>query len=114
MKVQSLKLGEAITKMCIHVATELSSLPDEDDDDISPARSALGLLDMLSESLPPSQVAVPLLKSIGPYVQSEDPQYRRAGKRVPANLTSLIRLKKRAVFYRPAKTIEGRFVSRRG
>ena len=78
MKVQSLKVGEQMTKVCLQVATELDELPDEDDDN-SPARSALGLLDILSESLPPSQVAVPLLKAIGPYVQNEDPAYRRAG-----------------------------------
>lgn len=78
LKVQSLKIGEQMTKMCLQVATELEALP-EDDDDISPARSALGLLDILSESLPPSQVAVPLLKAIGPYVQSQDPNQRRAG-----------------------------------
>ena len=78
LKVQSLKIGESMTKMCLQVATELEALP-EDDDDISPPRSALGLLDILSESLPPSQVAVPLLKAIGPYVQSEDPDNRRAG-----------------------------------
>ncbi|KAI7624263.1 ARM repeat-containing protein, partial [Hortaea werneckii] len=47
--------------------------------EVSPARSALGLLDILSESLPPSQVAVPLLKAIGPYVQNPDPSHRRAG-----------------------------------
>ena len=78
MKVQSLKVGEQMTKVCLQVATELDELPDEDDD-ISPPRSALGLLDILSESLPPSQVAVPLLKAIGPYVQNENPAYRRAG-----------------------------------
>lgn len=78
MKVQGLKVGEEMTTMCLQVATELDELPD-DDDDVSPARSALGLLDILSESLPPSQVAVPLLKAIGPYVQHQDPAYRRAG-----------------------------------
>ena len=78
LKVQSLKIGESMTKMCLQVATELQALP-EDDDDISPPRSALGLLDILSESLPPSQVAVPLLKAIGPFVQSQDPDHRRAG-----------------------------------
>jgi len=78
IKVQSLKFGEDMTKMCVQIATELDELPSEEDD-ISPARSALGLLDILSESLPPSQVAAPLLKVIGPYVQNENPQYRRAG-----------------------------------
>lgn len=78
LKVQSLKVGETMTKMCLQVATELDELPSEEDD-MSPARSALGLLDILSESLPPSQVAVPLLKAIGPYVQDNRPEYRRAG-----------------------------------
>ncbi|KAK4580117.1 hypothetical protein LTR86_000320 [Recurvomyces mirabilis] len=78
LKVQSLKKGEEMTKMCLQVATELDELPSEEDE-ISPARSALGLLDILSESLPPSQVAVPLLQAIGPYVQSQDPSHRRAG-----------------------------------
>lgn len=78
LKVQSLKVGEAMTKMALQVTTELDVLPDEEDD-LSPARSALGLLDILSESLPPSQVAVPLLKAIGPFVQSDNPDYRRAG-----------------------------------
>ncbi|KAK3705734.1 hypothetical protein LTR37_013177 [Vermiconidia calcicola] len=78
LKVQSLKVGEQMTKMCLQVATELDILPEEEDD-ISPARSALGLLDILSESLPPSQVAVPLLQSIGQYVRHENPAFRRAG-----------------------------------
>ncbi|KAK5136757.1 hypothetical protein LTR08_002053 [Meristemomyces frigidus] len=78
LKVQSLKIGEQMTRMCLQVATELDELPSEEDE-ISPARSALGLLDILSESLPPSQVAVPLLKAIGPYVQNSDPSHRRAG-----------------------------------
>lgn len=78
LKVQSLKVGEQMTRMCLQVATELDELPSEEDE-ISPARSALGLLDILSESLPPSQVAVPLLKAIGPYVQNSDPSHRRAG-----------------------------------
>ncbi|KAM3415398.1 hypothetical protein BST61_g8924 [Cercospora zeina] len=78
LKVQSLKVGEHLTKMCLQIATELDELPEEEDD-ISPARSALGLLDILSESLPPSQVAVPLLKAIGPFVQDSRPEYRRAG-----------------------------------
>ena len=77
LKIQGLKVGEQMTKMCLQLATELGDL--HDDDDISPARSALGLLDILSEMLPPSQVAVPLLQALGPYVQNPDPQHRRAG-----------------------------------
>lgn len=78
LKVQSLKVGEQMTKMCLQIATELGDTS-ADDDDVTPSRSALGLLDILSESLPPSQVAVPLLQAIGPYCQHRDPDYRRAG-----------------------------------
>ncbi|KAF2716668.1 ARM repeat-containing protein [Polychaeton citri CBS 116435] len=78
LKCQSLKIGEPMTKTALQIVTELGD-PEDDDDDISPARSALGLLDVLSESLPPSQVAVPLLKAIGPFVQSQNPDERQAG-----------------------------------
>lgn len=78
LKVQSLKVGEQMVNLCLQLATELGDLS-PDDDDISPARSALGLLDIMSESLPPSQVAVPLLQALGPYVQNSNPDYRRAG-----------------------------------
>lgn len=78
LKVQSLKVGEQLTTKALQIVTELGDLS-ADDDDITPARSALGLLDILSESLPPSQCAVPLLKAIGPYCQNSNPDYRRAG-----------------------------------
>lgn len=78
LKVQGLKIGEQMTKCALQIVTELGDISAEDED-TTPARSALGLLDILSESLPPKQVAVPLLKAIGPYVQHADPDYRRAG-----------------------------------
>ena len=67
-----------MTTMCLQVLVEMDDLPD-DDDDLSPPRSALALLDILSESLPPSQVVVPLFAAVGPYVQDQDPKRRRAG-----------------------------------
>ena len=78
LKIQSLKVGEQITLAALKIVTELGDLT-SDEEDITPARSALGLLDIMSSSLPPSQVVVPLLKAIGPYVTSQDPDYRRAG-----------------------------------
>jgi hypothetical protein len=78
LKVQSLKVGEQMVNLCLQLATELGDLS-PDDDEISRASSALGLLDIMSESLPPSQVAVPLLQALGPYVQNSNPDYRRAG-----------------------------------
>ncbi|OKL61035.1 hypothetical protein UA08_03285 [Talaromyces atroroseus] len=77
MKVQGLRVGEQLTRTALHVVTELDD--DDDEDEITPARSALGLLDMLAQSLPPSQVVVPLLQALGQYFTSENPDYRRAG-----------------------------------
>lgn len=78
LKVQSLRVGEAMTKMCLQIATELGD-SDDDDDEITTPRSALGLLDVLAGHLPPSQVVVPLLKSLNPYITSSDPDLRQAG-----------------------------------
>lgn len=78
MKVQGMRLGEQLTRSAMQIVTELSDSPSLEDD-ITPARSALGLLDMLAQSLPPSQVVVPLLQTLGSYFNNTDPNYRRAG-----------------------------------
>ncbi|KAI9040766.1 putative importin beta-4 subunit [Aspergillus affinis] len=78
MKIQGMRIGEQLTRTALHIVTELGDTSSQDDD-ITPARSALGLLDMLAQSLPPSQVVVPLLHSLGQYFSSQDPDYRRAG-----------------------------------
>ncbi|KAI9712817.1 MAG: hypothetical protein M1820_001439 [Bogoriella megaspora] len=78
LKIQGLKIGETITLKVLQIVPELGELS-SDEDDLTPARSALGLLDILASSLPPSQVVVPLLKGIGPYVSSPEPEKRRAG-----------------------------------
>ena len=78
LKVQALRIGEELTVKSLRIVTELGDLSAEDED-ITPSRSALGLLDILAQSLPPSQVVVPLLKTLGQYVQNSNPDYRRAG-----------------------------------
>ena len=77
LKVQGLKIGEELTLKSLQIVTELGDLTDEED--VTPARSALGLLDILASSLPPSQVVIPLLKAIGPYFTSQNPDFRQAG-----------------------------------
>jgi importin-4 len=78
MKIQGIKdMGEQLTTKSMQIVAEVSE--DDDEDDITPARSALGLLDLLSSSLPPRQVIVPLLNALPQYVNSEDPSYRKAG-----------------------------------
>ncbi|KAH0565288.1 hypothetical protein GP486_001324 [Trichoglossum hirsutum] len=78
LKIQGLRLGEKLTLTALEVATEMKNLH-EDDDLVTPSRTALGLLDMLAAGLPPSQVIVPLLKALPMYVNSPNPDYRRAG-----------------------------------
>jgi hypothetical protein len=78
MKIQGIKdMGEQLTTKSMQIVTEMSE--EDDEDDITPARSALGLLDLLSSSLPPRQVIVPLLNALPQYVNSDNPSYRKAG-----------------------------------
>lgn len=78
LKVQGLRIGEELTLKALQIVTELGDLASEDED-VTPARSALGLLDILASSLPPSQVVIPLLKALGSYFSSPNPDYRQAG-----------------------------------
>ncbi|KAH0536924.1 hypothetical protein FGG08_006226 [Glutinoglossum americanum] len=78
LRIQGLRLGEKLTLKALEIATEMKDLH-EDDDVVTPSRSALGLLDMLAAGLPPSQVIVPLLKALPLYVDNPNPDYRRAG-----------------------------------
>ena len=78
LKVQGLRLGEPLTLKCLEIATEMGE-DDPNEEEVSVARSALALLDILASSLPPSQVVVPLLHAMGPYVNSRDPDRRQAG-----------------------------------
>jgi hypothetical protein len=78
MKIQGIRdMGETLTIKCMQIATEIDD--DEDDDEVTPHKSALGLLDLLASSLPPRQVLVPLLKELPKYVNSEQPKFRQAG-----------------------------------
>jgi importin-4 len=77
MKIQGLRdMGVQLTTKSMQIVTEIS---DDDEDDLTPARSALWLLDLLAGSLPPRQVIVPLLKELPQYVNSGNPSHRKAG-----------------------------------
>ena len=78
LKVQGLRLGPQITLACLEIATEVED-GSQEDEDATPARSALGLLDILASSLPPSQVVIPLINALAPYVNSPDPDRRQGG-----------------------------------
>ena len=76
--MQALKVGKQLTLRCLEIACEFGDAS-EDDEDVTTPRAALGLLDEMAASLPPSQVVVPLLHALGPYVSSPDPDRRQAG-----------------------------------
>jgi hypothetical protein len=79
MKIQGIRgMGENLTLKSMQIATEIKD-EDDEEDDVTPSRSALGLLDLLANSLPPRQVVVPLLKSLQLFVDSDKPSYRQAG-----------------------------------
>ena len=78
LKVQGLRVGEQLTLKCLEIVTEMGDAG-QDDEEITTGRSALALIDVLAESLPPSQVVVPLLHNLDGYVNSPDPDRRKAG-----------------------------------
>lgn len=77
LRVQGMKMGNTLTKSMLQVITEMEDL--EDDDEITPARHALALIDTMAQSLPAQQVIAPLLEELPRYSKHQDAAYRRAG-----------------------------------
>lgn len=78
MKVQAMKdMGSQLTLKSLEILTEIDD--DEDEDEISPARAALSLIDQLASDLPPRQVIVTLLDNLPKFAASENPGFRKAG-----------------------------------
>jgi hypothetical protein len=78
MKVQGMKdMGSQLTLKSMVILTEIDD--DEDEEEMSPARLALALLDQLASDLPPRQVLVPLLDAFPKFSTSEEAGYRKAG-----------------------------------
>lgn len=78
LRIQGMKVGEHLVMSMLQIVTELGESA-TDDDDINPARSALGLIDSMAQQLPPSQVIVPLLNALPQFSEHSNPDYRRAG-----------------------------------
>ena len=78
VRIQGMRIGEKLTMTMLGIITELGDAAAEDDD-ITPPRSALGLIDMMAQQLPSSQVIVPLLNVLKQYSSHQDPDHRRAG-----------------------------------
>lgn len=77
LRVQGMKMGNALTRSMLQVITEIEEL--EDEDEITPARSALGLIDTMAQSLPAVQVIAPLLEELPRYSNHQNAAFRRAG-----------------------------------
>lgn len=77
MKLQAMKdMGALLMVKAMHIITELES--DDDEEDMSPARTAISLIDQLSSELPPRQVIVPLLEQFPSFATNSDPKFRMA------------------------------------
>lgn len=77
LRVQGMKMGEPLTKSMMAVVAEIEDI--NDDDEITPGRSALGLIDSMAQNLPAQQVIAPLLDLLPQYAGSNDAAHRRAG-----------------------------------
>jgi hypothetical protein len=77
MKIQGMKdVGAQIMVKSMQIITEIDT--EDDDDDLTPARTAISLVDTLASELPPRQVVVPLLEQFASFAQNQNPQYRLA------------------------------------
>ncbi|KAH7322989.1 armadillo-type protein [Stachybotrys elegans] len=76
MKIQAMKdMAAQMMIKAMHIVTELDS---DDEEDRTPARMAIGLVDELSNELPPRQAVLPLLEQFPAFAANNDPQFRMA------------------------------------
>ncbi|KAL0942995.1 karyopherin kap123 [Colletotrichum truncatum] len=77
MKIQAMKdMGALLMVKSMQIVTEIDN--DADEDDNSPARTALSLIDQLASDLPPRQVIVPLLEQFPNFAQNANPGFRKS------------------------------------
>lgn len=77
MKLQAIPdLATQLTRKSMQILAELEE--DDDEDDMTPPRSALALIDQLSTDLPPRQVIVPVLDDLKKFATSSHVGARRA------------------------------------
>ncbi|KAK9463601.1 armadillo-type protein [Lipomyces oligophaga] len=79
MKVQGLRIGSTLTSSALQIAADTMDEIDDEEEEDSVPRLALRFIDILSSTLPPSQVMNTLVAEIPKYVSSPNPNYRRAG-----------------------------------
>ncbi|KND88685.1 putative importin subunit beta-4 [Tolypocladium ophioglossoides CBS 100239] len=77
MKIQAMKdMGAQLMIKAMHIVTTLDT--DEDEEDMTPSRTAISLIDTLSNELPPRQVVVPLLDQFPSFATHQNPGFRMA------------------------------------
>lgn len=77
MKIQGIPdMGAQLMKKSLVILSELTD--DDEEEDMTPARSALSLIDQLASDLPPRHVIVPLLDEFSAYASSPNPGHRKA------------------------------------
>lgn len=77
LRVQGMKLGIPLVKSMLPVVAEIEDV--NDDDEVLPGRSALSLIESMSQYLPAQHVVAPLIDMLPEFSQSPDPARRRAG-----------------------------------
>lgn len=77
MKIQGVPdMGAQLLRTSLTILSELEE--DDEEDDATPARGALALIDQLASDLPPRQVIVPMLDEFPKYAASQKTGHRRA------------------------------------
>lgn len=76
MKIQAMKdIAAQIMVKAMHIVTTLDA---DDDDDMSPARTAISLINTLANELPPRRAIVPLLDQFPSFAVHQDAGFRMA------------------------------------
>ncbi|KAK2589877.1 hypothetical protein QQS21_012441 [Conoideocrella luteorostrata] len=75
MKLQGMKdVAAELMVKAMQIVAELDA--DDDDEDMTPARTAISLVNTLASELPPRLVAVPMLEQFPSYATNPEPGYR--------------------------------------
>ncbi|KAG6100510.1 hypothetical protein E4U30_004506 [Claviceps sp. LM220 group G6] len=76
MKIQGMKeVAAELMVKAMHIVSELDA-DDDDEEDLTPARTAISLINTLASELPPRLVAVPMLEQFPHFATSPETGYR--------------------------------------
>ncbi|RDA86937.1 hypothetical protein CP532_1845 [Ophiocordyceps camponoti-leonardi (nom. inval.)] len=79
MKIQAMQdMPAQLMVKSMHILTAIDADLDDDDESLSPSRTAISLINTLASELPPRQVIVPLLDQFPSFATHQDPGFRIA------------------------------------